>query len=164
MTEKNFSERYIKDLITIGNKLFSNIKYNSKVEVVLSEVDKSNYTKKYIFLLFRNLIKFWDEEEIEIPNDVISKLTKFKKPKENNIDTYVPSDEDIRGLRELSLEIGGLFNISIKILLESGIRITELELFYKKFDKNKVEITDNIVTYPLFHIRGKKIIILHLYY
>lgn len=83
LNEKNLSERYIKDLINIGSKLFSNIKDNSKVEVVLGEVDKNNYTKKYIFLLFRNLIKFWDEEEIEIPNDVITKLTKFKKPKEN---------------------------------------------------------------------------------
>ena len=48
------------------------------------------------------------------------------------------------------------FCIFVKILLESGLRCSNLEAFIKSFEPKKAEIRGDIIVYPLFDINGKK--------
>ncbi|MEC8339806.1 MAG: integrase [Nanoarchaeota archaeon] len=112
--------------------------------------------KKYRTLALRNFLNYCEEYEyLEI--DLINKIrSKVKVTEKSNIDTYIPSKEEIKNFKNRVHKYNNIDYIFLKILLESGLRVTEGQEFVKNIDVSKFEIYDNVVVYSLYHLRGSK--------
>lgn len=74
----------------------------------------------------------------------------------SDIDSFVPTRKDLDSLINSIAEYNKFDTIPIEILIESGLRISEVTHFFHTFDKRKVEIHDDVIVYPLFYLRKKK--------
>ncbi len=109
-----------------------------------------------MYLALRNWLKFCDEEEI-LSEEIVNKIKKFmKSPKKSNIDSFVPSSEEIDSLLSNIKEYNYIDYLGIQFLLQSGLRVSEIVHFFSTFDSKKIEVVDDVVIYSLFHMRGQK--------
>jgi intergrase/recombinase len=111
---------------------------------------------KYLVLSFRKWISFCEDYEL-LDNQVILKLkTRIKVKSKSSIDSYVPNKGEISLFLDSVKDYGICEYLFVKLLIESGCRISELINMIDTYDKSKIEFVDNIVIYRLFHIRGSK--------
>lgn len=153
LVNRKLSKNYI---IDINNVLDNTLKL--KFSNVLELRDKLAKVKnrKYRVLALRNLFNFFEEYEI-LDNDLILKLkAKIKITERSGIDTYIPSESQVSeflvNVKHYD-EIGYLF---VRVLLESGLRVSEVQHFIKNIDKDKFEVNGEVVVYPLYYLRGTK--------
>ncbi len=148
------SKGYIRDITNILNKFF--YKEIKTIDDLKHRYANNRLNKKYLYLALRNWLKFCDEEEI-LDEDIINRIKKFtKNPKKSQIDSFVPSKYEISKLLADIKRFNYIDYIGLQILIQSGLRISEVVYFRNNFDFSKVEIVGDIVIYSLFHMRGQK--------
>ena len=81
---------------------------------------------------------------------------KLKYKTNNNCDVYVPSKKNILDTISKIKEIYSLEYIILRVLLETGCRVTELKQFFEYFDETMVNTDEEVIAYPLGYIRGNK--------
>ncbi len=147
------SQYYIKGLkTTLENTL--NLKFETPNDLrdVLAQVKN----RKYRALALRNLFNFCSEYDL-IDETLIAKLkSKIKITEKSNIDSYIPSEIEIKNFLEKVKHYDINSYLFVKILLESGLRVTEVQHFINTFEINKFEVVDQVVVYPLYYLRGSK--------
>jgi len=119
---------------------------------VIRIVDSSTSRKNMVIAL-RNFINFLEEIGAIAP-EFANKLRKPLKVVRSNVDAFIPSDKDvINAYKKFDKE---KYRIVFKILLYSGIRITETMQFINGFDRSRLMINGKIAKYPLFADRQSK--------
>lgn len=154
LENKKLSKGYIQSIRSVLENTLFNLNYKNPVELKESLAKVKN--RKYRTLAIRNWLNFLEEYEL-LNQELILKLkAKIKITVRSNIDTFIPSErklEDFLSQVNTYDKIGYLF---LKILLDSGLRITEVQHFIKSLDKSKFELHDGVVIYPLYYLRGTK--------
>lgn len=147
------SEGYRKNIRNLTKNIFSQ-QFRSVIE--LKQIVNTEPNIKYKQLAIRNWIKFIEEYEIVPYETILEWKSKIKVNTRSNVDSFIPTERVIKDFLDKvnNYDLGSY--IFLKILLDSGLRVTEAQLFIESLDKNKFEISNNVVTYPLFHIRGTK--------
>ncbi len=64
--------------------------------------------------------------------------------------------QTIKKVLETYAKITPKYKVVFKLLLFSGIRVTEAIQFFKEYDRDKVEIKGDMARYPLFALRKNK--------
>jgi intergrase/recombinase len=150
---KKLSKKYIQGIKSVLENTLS-LNFTNPLELKEELLKVKN--RKYRALALRNLFNFCEEYEL-IDQELILKLkSKIKVTERSNIDTFIPSETEMQDfLSKVKTydKIGFLF---VKILLESGLRITEVQHFIRELNTNKFEVYDTLAIYPLYYLRGTK--------
>ncbi|MCB9370797.1 hypothetical protein H6501_04315 [Candidatus Woesearchaeota archaeon] len=153
LEKEKLSRCYLLEMKRVAELIFCR---NLKEVADLVRFVYAQKSPKYYILGFRKWVKYCEEFDL-LPEYLIDRLKKKIKTKERaGIDSYVSSKADVDGFLGKVSEIGFADEIAVKILLESGCRVAELREMPSGFDESKVEVRGDIVTYSLFHVRGKK--------
>jgi intergrase/recombinase len=147
------SEGYRKNIRNLNKNIFSQ-KFRSIIE--LKQIVNTEPNIKYKQLAIRNWIKFIEEYEIVPFETILEWKSKIKINTKSNVDSFIPTEKVIKDFLEKVNNYDKLSYIFLKILLESGLRVIEAQLFITNLNMDKFEVTNKITTYPLFHIRGTK--------
>lgn len=153
LVSKKLSKGYINSLNSVLENTLK-LKFTNPLELrdALGKVKN----RKYRALALRNLFNFFEEYEILDENLLLKLKSKIRITERSNIDHFIPSDEQIKdflGLLKDYDENGFLF---AQILLESGLRVSEVQYFVNNLDKTKFEVIGDVVIYPLYYRRGTK--------
>jgi len=101
----------------------------------------------------RNLINYCVERRI-ISKGWAAELKEILKLKKDGTDTFVPSDESVK--EALKVNDDERIKLLLKLLLYSGIRITEAIKLLGEFDPNRLHFNGNVAYYDLDWKRGNK--------
>lgn len=153
LNKKKLSQDYINGLrTTLENTL--NLKFETPND--LKDVLLSVKNRKYRALALRNLFNFCEEYEILNINLVLLLKNKIKITEKSNIDSFVPSEAQIKDFLSKVYDYEKIGFIFLRILLDSGLRVTEVQHLLTQIDLDKFEINGDIVVYPLYYLRGTK--------
>jgi intergrase/recombinase len=153
LNNKKLSKDYINGLRnTLENTLKLNFKSSNDLKDELLKVKN----RKYRALALRNLFNFCEEYEILSQELIFNLKSKIKITEKSNMDYFIPTDEQVKGMLNNIREYDNLSFIFYRVLIDSGLRVTEAQHFFSLLDKSKFEIHENIVTYPLYYLRGTK--------
>jgi intergrase/recombinase len=148
------SQDYAEKIIRVLEDITLNKNINLKN--IKQIVSGSKYCLKYSSVSVRIFLNFCQEFEI-INLEYINKVrNKVKLNIKSNIDSFVPSEIQIQeSIKELYSNKDELVYL-YKLMIESGIRFTELKDFLLRFNRDNIEICENVVIYRNFYIRGQK--------
>ena len=152
---KQYSKDYRRAMISAIEKLFPKV-INNSPQGILECIEKNKLDDQYSIKGLKSFLKFCKEFRYlnsEVINMYSSQII-YKSP--HKFDTYVPNKEEMVSFLDEINRYGFEDYIIVKLLLESGCRLTELSLMLNSFDRTKIETRDTIVTYTIFHIRGNK--------
>jgi len=152
---KSFSTKYIKSLLSKLDNLFKFTEGRNPKEILNTIKDK-NLEEKYTRKAIRNLLNYLEINDLIEDSKLSLFRTKIKILTSTNIDTFVPSQDMILELENKLKNYNVLDYIVVKLLIDSGLRLTEIEYFINTFNINKVEVTEEVVVYPLMYLRGNK--------
>jgi len=144
------SEDYARKMIGYLDRFANQIIKDS--EDLFDIIEKSS-SKKNIILALRNLINFCEERKI-ISSEFANMLKKELKCVRSQMDSYIPSDDElIKAYQRFNDED---YKIVFKVLMFSGLRVTEVVKFLNEFDEKRLMLSDKIAKYPLFLDREQK--------
>ncbi|MCA9495314.1 MAG: hypothetical protein KC589_00070 [Nanoarchaeota archaeon] len=150
---KKVTENYIKDL---NNVLLNTLRLKFKTPLELRDRLQKVKNRKYRALALRNLFNFCEEYEL-LDQDLILKLkARIKITEKSKIDSFIPSDTQINEFLEKISSYCNLSYLFVKILLESGLRVSEVQHFVKELDLSKFEVVGGVAVYPMYYLRGTK--------
>ena len=81
---------------------------------------------------------------------------RIKITEKSKIDSFIPSDTQINEFLEKISSYCNLSYLFVKILLESGLRVSEVQHFVKELDLSKFEVVGGVAVYPMYYLRGTK--------
>ena len=120
-------------------------------------MSSSSSTNKTNDLTFCKFIKYLDIRAlldiifIQVFERYISGKTK------KCYDNFIPDINEVKKTLDILKEFCMRDEFLIlKLMVESGLRSTEIIHFIETFDESKIESFENISIYPMFYIRGKK--------
>jgi intergrase/recombinase len=153
LNSKCQTEKYVNGILRSCRKIFSH-RINTAKELIVF-YNQYSESKKYLYLAIRNLLSFWDENDLLPREDLDLIRAKIKRKCRYQADSYVPNTTEITQLLEKTKEDLS-FHIFIRIMLDSGLRSTNAFQFVRTFEQRKAEVVGDIVCYPLFNILGTK--------
>jgi intergrase/recombinase len=153
---EKFSEHYSKEVFSTLEKIF--ILYKVKtVEEYKTLISSKKINERASKTAYRVFLNYLEHKEL-VSEDIIFKLRKkIKLNIKSNIDTFVPSLNDInKSLRLIEELHQKQYYIFYKLIIESGCRPSELVEMIMNFDPKNIEIVDEIVIYRNFYLRDSK--------
>ena len=149
----NKSQDYSRDLIRCCDELFTK---NLTLNNIKLCIEENKYSKKYSVIGFRNFLNYCEEYEV-LDLDLITRFrSKVQLNIKSNIDSFVPTKEQINRSLDIVSKKYPQYLVLYQIMIESGIRYTELKDFILNHKETNIEIYDNIALYRNFYLRGKK--------
>ncbi|MDA3856453.1 MAG: integrase [Candidatus Woesearchaeota archaeon] len=144
------SKGYKKNITNVLKNSFKNNYRNFR-----ESLRKGKYSAKYYSLAFRNLINYAVEEDLLKKSESIDIKDKLKLYR-SGMDFKVPGKNEVIKLLNKIKEYNILDYIFVRLLFESGLRISDVKFFLKTFTRDNVEILKSIFICPLYHFRGSK--------
>ncbi len=142
--KRRVSKSHAEKLLYYLDKYFvDSVQSPKELEELIHEVKSG---RRHFCMAIRDLLKFLEEREI-MSIEMIERYRKVVKIPQTNIDTYVPSDEEIiNAYKRLKDE---RYKLMFKVLAVSGVRLCEVVWLFNNFDKRKFMVNGNIAKYPL---------------
>lgn len=163
-SRNNFSKCYSTNVINNLKKIIPKIKdfeekrgeRIEKSSEILKLIDKNELNYERSVKGLRNLFNFLEKYEI-LDEVYLNELRKKLKFEQNYTpDLKIPKLEDVKKTYCELKEFSYLHSLVYRIHYFSGLRVNEVSTFLHNLDISKFEVHDNVVSYPLFHMRGKK--------
>lgn len=157
---KKYSKGYGRSCISYNKKTFALIKDYSP-RGILNTIEKNNLHKEYSLRGIRSFLIFCSEKDYIQENIIDYYKSKLPITQKYRIDSFTPNINHITKLLEyvrnppMEFPNNDLHEICAKLLIESGLRITEIDYFFRTFDGNFEEY-ENIVVIPLYYLRHNK--------
>lgn len=118
-------------------------------------LNKGCYSTKYYSLAFRNLINFAVEKDLLKKSESLDIKDKLKLSR-SGMDLKVPIKGEVLKLIYEVKKYNIYDYIFIRLLFESGLRVSDILFFLNKFTKENVEVLDKLFICPLYNFRGSK--------
>lgn len=144
------SKHYRESILSVLKSSFKSHYKNFK-----QSLEKGKYSAKYYSLAFRNLINYSVEKNLLKKSESINIKDKLKLYR-SGMDNRVPNTSEITTIITKIKHYNILDYIFLRLLLESGLRVSDVIYFLRVFTKEIIEIKENIVICPLYHFRGSK--------
>ena len=137
----NYLDRYMNGVVIAD--------IDDLIEVCLTVNSGWNWYAKAV----RNLINYCIERRL-IDKGWAAELKEVLKLKRVGVDTFVPSDEAVKAALEQCKD--DRVKMLLRLLLYSGIRITEAIKVLSEFDESRLHFDDGVAWYDIDWSRGNK--------
>ncbi len=137
-------------------KLFKEIKTINEPKDILATIKKKRLDIQYSMKCLRNWLNFCEQEELMDEFNLHKYRKKFKIPQQHKPDVFVPSKTQVDSSFAQVRDYSYMDYIVMRVLLESGCRITELKYFIETFNPSLVTIENGVACYPLTYLRHNK--------
>ena len=152
MRANRYEKNYQKSLENYLKKYFNGLILTSPQNII-DYLSRMKTTSKYPILALRVYIKYLVETG-QLQSNEADNLRRVLKVKKSQPDTYVPTDEVVKGaFSKIKDERVKLY---FEILAYSGVRVTEMAKMFSDFEKKNLTILDNYARYSLNFKRGQK--------
>jgi intergrase/recombinase len=145
-----FSRGYKTNIQNTLSKAFSKEFMNFK-----ESLENSTYSSKYFSLALRNLINYCMSRGLLKKSQSIDIKDKLKLGR-SNVDMRVPTKNELNTLLEDISKFNKYDYGFLKILLESGLRTSDLVFILHNLNVDDVETVGDVVVIPIFNLRGSK--------
>ena len=150
-----YSQTYCDNISNTLEKLFSN-KINS-IEDIQKLIDTNTLNKKSTSVSFRVFLNYCEMKNIFSYEELYKFRSRIKISNKNKIDSFVPEKKQIKfSINHIKKNYQHEYLFIYLILIESGIRYSELIEIILNYDSVKVDIRRDFIIYSNFYIRGKK--------
>jgi len=120
---------------------------------LLNLINSVKAGKRYLCVALRDLFNFLEEFDLA-DKEILNKLRKVVKIPRTSSDNYILSNEEV--IKVYKKIKNDETKMIFKLLVFSGIRISEASKLLSEFDRSKLMINGNIAKYPLSMLRGTK--------
>lgn len=152
--KRQTTKKYKSSIKNLYRRLFS-IEFRTIND--LKEIVNTPPNIKYKQLAVRNWIKFLSDYEIlPFETTILEWKDKIKVNKRSNIDHYIPSKVKVSNFLDKMNKRNKFAYTCVRLLIDSGCRLTELQEFINTFNEDSIEIIDDIAIYSLFRNSGNK--------
>ncbi|WP_456326605.1 integrase [Palaeococcus sp. (in: euryarchaeotes)] len=121
-------------------------------KAIAAEGNKRNYANA-----LRSFLTFLGEEEI-LPTELVGIFKQYAKPRKAGVRQVYINDDELREAYKQAKMKGGDVELLFKLLVYSGLRLSQAVRLLNNFDSTKLErINNKVARYPMQEFsRGKK--------
>ncbi len=154
--KKTFSTTYSVSVTNHLQKIFE--KYDVKsIPEMKKLVNSGKIHQKGGSLAIRVLLNYCERNDLIDIDDIDAIRRRIKIESKENIDRFIPNDNDIeKSINYIKENLERKHLLIYHFMIQTGCRWTETVDFFKTFNEKHLEIEGDVCAYSHFYLRGKK--------